>query len=915
MIPILPSGTVTFLFTDIEGSTRLWEAHADAMRRAVIAQESILREAITARRGHIFKTVGDGVYAAFADPLDAVEAARRAQEQLQRAAWEVPDGLRVRMAIHTGAAESSNGDYLGPTLNRVARLLAAGHGGQILLSDATRALVEGGLPEGVTLRDHGRHRLRDLAQPERIFQLVAPGLAETFPPLRSLEAFPNNLPRQLTSFIGRERELAEVTALLRTAPLVTLTGPGGAGKTRLALQVGAEVVERFPDGVWLVALEALSDPALVPAAIAAVVGVREETHRPLLQTLVDVHRPKELLLIVDNCEHLLQGAAQVIGAMLHACPRLRVLATSQERLGIPGEVTYPIAMLPVPDPRAAALEAVAATAAVRLFVDRAVLSQVRFVLTAENAPAVAQIVRQLDGIPLAIELAAARVQALSVEQIAARLDDRLRLLTTGPRTEVPRHQTLRAVLDWSYDLLAAEERALLRRLAVFAGGFVLEAAEAICGRGDVDVLNALARLVARSLVVFDDTGPTPRYRLLETVRLYGLERLRAEDDEAAVRTRHRDWYLVLAEQAEPHLTGAEQKRWLDRLEEEHDNLRAALTWCRDGPDGVAHGLRLAGALTTFWDIRGHWREGREWLETMLARSAEQSPARVKALNGAANFAFFQGDFARAASLGQESLDLSRRLGDRRGAATCLNILGFEACRIENYGKARALGAESLQLSRESGDQVGTAAALAVLGLVARGEGDTAQAEALLSESVRQLRALGDKVRGALVLQNLGLVLRDRQEYERAGAIFEETLAVFEALGDRWGVAFSESNLGILAWEQGQYERGAELFRRSLVLRHELGDRRGVGISLVGLAAIALRQGALRRAAILFAAAAAVRDELKVPPPPFIRDRYEALIAELKTALAGGAFEAAWQEGQAMKLPEVVAFALREGTAP
>lgn len=911
MTPSLPSGTVTFLFTDIEGSTRLWEEHPEQMPRALAAHETILREAIAAHRGQLFKTVGDGVYAVFGDPQEAVAAARLAQERLQAARWEVPGGLRVRMAVHTGAAESVDGDYLGPTLNRTARLLSAGWGGQVLLSEATRALVERELPRGVALRDHGRHRLRDLAQPEQIFQLLTPALAGDFPPLRTLDAFPNNLPRQLTTFVGREREMEEVTALLGSGRLVTLTGPGGSGKTRLALQLGADLVERYPDGVWLVALEALTDPELVPGAIAAVLGVREETHRPMLQTLIDSLRPKALLLILDNSEHLLEGAARVVDTLLRHSPDIRVLATSQERLGVPGEVVYPIAMLPVPDARSAGPDEVAGYAAVRLFLDRATLSQPRFALSRDNASAVAQIVRALDGIPLAIELAAARVKALTVDQIASRLDDRLRLLTTGMRTQVPRHQTLRAVLDWSYDLLSPEERGLLRRLAVFAGGFTLEAAEAICSRpGAVDVLGLLTRLVERSFVVFDDQHAEPRYRLLETVRLYGQERLRAEGEEAEVRTRHRDWYLLLAEQAEPGITGPEQKRTLDRLEVEHDNLRAALVWSRDGPDGAAHGLRLAGALALFWDIRGYWREGREWLETMLARSPEESHARIKAMNGAANFAFFQGDFARATALGQESLALSRRLGDSRGAAICLNILGFEACRIENYQRARELGAESLQLSRESGDPYGTAAAQAVLGLVARGEGDTAQAETLLAESVRGLRALGDEVRTALVLQNLGLVLRDRKEYERARAIFEETLGVFQALGDRYGLAFSQSNLGILAWEQGQYERGTELFRESLRMRHELGDRRGVGISLVGLAAVALRQGALRRSAVLFGAAEAVRDELKVPPPPFIREEYERLVAQLKAAMPAEVFESAWAEGRGMKPEDAVAFAQR-----
>ncbi len=906
----LPSGTITFLFTDIEGSTRLWEEHPDAMRAALARHDALLREEIARYNGHLFKTVGDAVYAAFADPLVAMGAALAAQQRLFATSWDVPGGVRVRMAVHTGAAESQDGDYVGPTLNRIARLLSAGHGGQILLSETTRALIEGALPAGVTVRDHGRHRLKDLAQPERIFQLIAPGLPDVFPPLRTLDAFPNNLPRQLTSFVGREREMEEVAALVPATQLVTLTGPGGSGKTRLALQVAADLVEAFADGVWLVGLEALTDPALVEPAIASVLGVRDQIHRPLLDTLTDFLRPRSLLLLLDNCEHLLTPSARVAESLLRACPHLRLLATSQERLGVPGEVVYPVLSLSVPDPRHPAIpEQLTHFAAVRLFVERAALSQPRFALTRENAPAVAQVVHRLDGIPLAIELAAARVKVLAAEQIAARLDDRFRLLTAGSRTEMPRHQTLRAVLDWSYELLSDEERAILRHLAVFAGGFTLEAAEAICGEraAQIDVLDLLGRLVEKSWVVFEEEAP--RYRLLETVRLYGQELLRAAGEEAAAHRRHRDWYLQLAEQAEPALAGPQQGVWLDRLEVDHDNFRAALAWSKSEADGREAGLRLAGALERFWDIRGYWREGREWLEAMLAKTAElATPARVKVLNAAANLAFFQGDYRQARTLGEESLALSRKLGDRQGTATCLTILGFEACRIENWSRAREFGGESLKLSQELGDSVGTAGALAVLGLVARGEGDTDRATELLTESLRQVRALGDQVRTSLVLLNLGLVLRDRGDYERARALFEESLAMFQTLGDRWGIAFSQSNLGIAAWNQNDYPRAAELFRQSLILRKDLGDKRGIGTSLVGLA-VALRQSQPQRAAVLFGAAEALREEITVPVPPFLRDQYDALVSELKGMLPADSFESAWAEGRGMALERAIEYAL------
>lgn len=910
-----PSGTITFLFTDIEGSTRLWEEHPEAMRGALAAHDALLRKEVERHGGHLFKTVGDSVYAAFADPRQALAAARAAQERLLATDWPVPARLRVRMAVHTGSAESQNGDYIGPTLNRIARILSAGHGGQILLSEATRTLVEGSLPPEASLRDHGQHRLKDLAQPERLFQLVVPGLVDVFPPLRTLDAFPNNLPRQLTSFIGRDREMEDVKRLIRSSALLTLTGLGGSGKTRLALQVAADLVEAFPDGVWLVGLEALADPALIPPAIAGTLGVREEIGRSILDTLVDYLRPRSVLLLLDNCEHVVEACARVADTLLRACPNLRILATSQERLGVSGEVAYPVQPLAMPDPaQPATPEQLMHYAAAQLFVERARLGQPRFALTDDNAAAVAQVVHRLDGIPLALELAAARVKVLSVDQIAARLEDRFRLLTGGGRMEVARHQTLRAVLDWSYSLLMEEERKILRLLSVFAGGFTLEAAEAICAQrpADVDVLDLLSRLVEKSLVVFDDAGPEPRYRLLETVRLYGAELLRAEGEEAAARGRHRDWYLQLAEQAEPALSGPEQKVWLDRLEAEHDNFRATLAWSRSEADGVEAGLRLAGALAPFWDIRGYWREGREWQEAMLAKAGEvDSPARVKVLNAAANFALFQGDHEQSVQFGEASLALSRKLGDRQGTATCLTILGFEACRIENYTRAREYGNESLQLNRELGDSVGAAGALAVLGLVERGEGNAERAMQLLEESLRQLRAMGDQVRTSVVLLNLGLVHRDRGDYGRAQRMFEEALGLFQTLGDRWGTAFAQSNLGIVAWNMGEFAQAAELFRQSLVLRKALGEKRGISTSITGLGVVAIRQGQARRAAVLLGAAEALREAVKVPPPPFIRDSYDSLVASLKEALPGEVFQSAWAEGRGMDLERAIEFAMED----
>jgi len=911
-VDALPGGTVTFLFTDIEGSTRLWERHPAEMREALARHDAVLRSAIEAHGGHVFKTVGDAFDAVFSRAVDAVIAAARIQQRLEAEPPAVPGGIRVRVALHTGTAEERDRDYFGPALNRIARLLDAGHGGQILLSEATRLLVEESLPDGLALRDLGQHRLKDLASPERIFQLVVAGLRSEFPPLLSLDVLPNNLPRQLTSFVGRTKELGEITALLQQTSLLTLTGSGGAGKTRLALQVAAEMTGAFPDGVWLVELTPLVDPALVTQTAAMAIGVREE-HRPLIDTLVDYLRPRAMLLLLDNCEHVLAASAALVQMILQHCPTVRVLATSQEALGIAGETVYGVPSLTMPDlGRLPPVEQLTGFEAIRLFVERAASSRPGFTLTPANAAAVAQVCARLDGIPLAIELAAARVRVLSVDEIAARLADRFRLLTLGTRTAPARHQTLRAALDWSYDLLTAPERLLLARLSVFAGGWTLAAAEAVCADEDCpegDVLDVLTRLVDRSLVVVGEVGVDTWYRLLETVRLYAREKLDASGGAEAVRRRHRDWYLQFVESIELELQGPGLEAWLRRLEIEHDNIRAALEWSRTAEPNPEYGLRLSGAMWHFWEVRGYWTEGREWLEDALKRGERLNvPSRARALNGAANLAFFQGDFARASALGTESLDLSRKLGDKRAIASCLNVLGLEACRLEKYDQAARLGEESLALSKEVGDTWGAAGAHLILGLVARGAGDYARAAPLLEQGVAQFRQLGDKWATALGVNDLGLVLREMGEYGRAQELLQEGHALFRELGDRWGIGFSLANLGIVAWNRGEYDHAAALFSESLALRKVLGDRRGISTALTGLAVVMVARGRPEPAAVLYGAAEALREALGLPPPPFIREEYDRQVASVRAALDAAVFDAAWRRGRAMSMEEAIAFA-------
>ncbi|MGH2404262.1 MAG: tetratricopeptide repeat protein, partial [bacterium] len=808
----LPTGTVSFLFTDIEGSTELLQHLGDrAYGQVLMEHQSLLREAFQQEEGHVVDTQGDSFFVAFPRAWNAVSAAVAGQQAVAAHTWPEGVSLKVRMGVHTGEPTLAGNHYVGLDVHRAARIAAAGHGGQVLLSERAHAMTLGALRDAVRVKDLGDHRLKGLARAEHIFQLIVPGLPTEFPSLKSLEVLTTNLPSlQLTSFIGREREMAEIEKLVSTSRLVTLMGPGGAGKTRLALQVGSTILERYPHGVWLAELAPLSDPAFVPQTVATIFGVRELAGRALLETLVDYLRTRELLLVLDNCEHLVKAAAELAGALLRNCPQLRILATSREALGVAGELPYRVPPLSRPDPRRRlSLEQLTEFEAARLFIERAVLSNPKFAATEVNANAVAQVCHQLDGIPLAIELAAARVKVLSVEQIAKRLDDRFRLLTGGGRAGLPHHQTLRAAVDWSHELLSGEERVLFRRLAVFAGGFSLEAAEAVCADGDIgagDVLDLVARLADKSLVITEEVVGDVRYRLLETIRAYSRERLVESGEADAVRQRHLEWHLDLAERAEPELRGPEQITWLDRLEMEHDNLRAALDWTKTDEASLEKGLRLAGAVHGFWTLRGYLSEGREWLGGILAKGSGASHrARAKALYAAGVLAFHQGDYGQAAAMSGESLALYRSLDDNLGVALSLNTLGIVTRNRGDYKKARALLEESLALSRQSGHKWALAEGLNVLGVTARRQGDHGLATKMFTESLALWRELGDKWGLAASLGHLGVVARQKRDYERAKALHGESLALRRELGDKRLVAADLSSLGFVARDLGKHE--------------------------------------------------------------------------------------------------------------
>jgi predicted ATPase/class 3 adenylate cyclase len=851
-MPPLPTGTVTLFYTDMEGSTPLLEQLGDAAYSTVRDDfYRILRTACGAYGGAEVEDTGDGTHVAFRSAEDAVHAAADAQRAMRAYAWPQGVEVRVRIGLHTGTPLVSAARYVGIDVHRVARICQAAWGGQILLTEETRNALAPALPSAFTLKDLGPHRLKGLQRAEQVFQLIPGGLPAEFPPVRSLDSLPNNLPRQLTVFVGREREMARIKGLVDTSRLVTLTGAGGCGKTRLALQVAADLVDAYRDGVWLVELAPLSNPPLVAQEIASVLRVREQQGRSLLTTLIEHLESRTLLLVLDNCEHLVQACAEVTDALLRACPTLRVLTTSREPLAIMGEATFRVPSLSLPElDRMPRLDRLAESEAVRLFVDRAATTA-RFEFTSQNAPLVAHICHRLDGIPLAIELAAARVKVLSLDQIAVRLNDRFRLLTGGSRTAMPRQQTLRAAMDWSYALLSDKERRLLARSSVFAASWTLEAAEAICagdGIEDAEILDLVAQLVDKSLVTVDDSHDGSRYRLPETVRQYSRDRLLEMRQDDVFRRRHRDWHLRLADDAESGLRGPKQAEWLARLDVDHDDVRAALEWCLARTEEIEAGMQLAAAMSRFWWMRGVLTEARRWLTGLLDAAADvSSSARARALLEAGRLAWAQSDYSVAVGLLEQSLTLFRGFGDQPGLADALNMLGLVAWATSEYAIAGARFEESLVIARALSDRHRIAALLSNLGLVAVARGDYQRAEALHRESHDTRVALGDAHGTAISLNNLGLVALAEDKVSSALERFNESLLIHQRLGNKQHIAHLLTHLGLVALRNGAGERAIALCREGLALAREVADREGIANALLGLAKSARWRGDLDQA--------------------------------------------------------------------
>ena len=875
----LASGTVTLLFTDIEGSTRL------------------LREAFAARNGSEVDTAGDGFFYAFPRARDALLAAVEGQRALGAHEW--PGVVQVRMGMHTGEPLSSGTGFVGLDVHRAARIMGAAHGGQILISQTTHDLARD-LPPEIGVLDLGEHTLKDLPAAEHLFQVTGPDLVREFPPLRSLDSRPNNLPRQLTTFVGREREIGEAKRILASAPLLTLTGPGGVGKTRLAIEIAGALVDEFEDGIWFIDLAVLTDPDFVVPTIASALGLMPAPGQPILERVVDHIRGRRVMLVFDNCEHLLDSTARTVDALLRHSDLLRVVATSRESLAIAGETVRPVPSLEIPDTEAAADE-LSQYESVRLFIERAMAAAPDFRITARNAAAIGQICRRLDGVPLALELAAARVRSLPVEQIATRLDDRFRLLTGSSRITVPRHQTLRQTIDWSHDLLAEDERAVLRRLAVFVGGASLDAAEAICSGPPVEdyaVLDLLSRLVDKSLLVADTEGDEARYRQLETVRQYARDRLVEAGEAHDTLRRQRDWYLEMVARAEPEFfRGAESGVWLERLDSEHDNLRAVLQWSLEEPGEEKPGLQLAAGLWRFWEIHGHLAEGRAWLEQFLAATeGEASALRADAYTGAGILAFMLGDQAGASVLHERSLELHREVGDADGIAFAANNLANAAVIAGDYATARQLYQTVEDWARERGDARVLGFATVNIAEAVALDGDPDQARTRYDEGIAAFREADDRWGEAFALDSLGVMLGRQGQREEAVKLLDEALAISRSIGDERGVARALAHLGDVATGTDDPDRAKSLYLESLEIRRRLGDLPGIASAMEKLASVVTARDP-RAAAVLLGSAERVRDLIRAPVPRAVREEYEAFRRRVQALLGDAPFEDARAEGR------------------
>jgi predicted ATPase/class 3 adenylate cyclase len=856
------SAPLTFLFTDLESSARTWEAHPKAMPQALAEHFRILKEAIEGEGGSIVKDTGDGVFAVFPAPLAAVIAATKAQLALAEGSWRATGELKVRIGIHTGTANREHDDYHGTDVNRAARLMGTAHGGQIVVSEVTHALIRDDAGD-LEFVDLGEHRLKDLARPERIYQVNHPSLPSEFPPLTSLGTFPNNLPAALSSFIGRTDELKAVQEALTQSRLVTLTGAGGAGKTRLALQVAADRVELHPDGVWLVDLAGLTDPELIVQAVASALHVPERSGQPALEVLTKYVATRDLLLVLDNCEHLIAAAAELVEALLRASPKIRIVATSREPLNVPGETSWRVPSLTLP-------EEGEDSEAVALFVERATAADPTFALTDDRARVLATIVRRLDGLPLAIELAAARVRALSVEEIANRLNDRFSLLTGGARTALPRQRTLEAAVAWSYDLLEADERLLFNRLSVFAGTFDLGAAEMVCAGNGLEkgqILDLLQRLVDKSLVSVLRMGQATRYRLLETLRDYARNQLATSPDLEKVRDAHLGWAVEYARATGSRIIGPSQDRVLADIAANMDDLRAALGHALQTGDRE-RGLLVLIGLDAWWS-NFVTREARAWLEQLLTDTDSITPRTLaQGLSLYGLVLAIHGDHEQGNEVQARALALLEEVGDKRGVAWATHYLSIGRWKTATPEEVKQLSLRALSLFEEQNEPVGMGRSLWWLILW---ELEFGTLEAALKDGAA-LRELGSRVPGPLLHAHL-----------------------------------AEAS-GLLARVQGDLDQAAELFRQAVGLHARIRNFGCLSHCLEHVALWSLDRNEPEQAAVLLGTVDAIREDVvgNAAVAPFEMMWHDRATASAREALGEEGFADAWGRGRAMTVDEAVA---------
>jgi predicted ATPase/class 3 adenylate cyclase len=904
----LPSGTVTFLFTDIEGSTKLAQEYPDAMPSLLARHNAILNQAVEAHHGFVFRVIGDSFSASFHDANDALCSALDAQRALHSEPWS-PAPIKVRMGINTGAAQleidARENLYSGyATLAMTQRIMSAGHGGQILLSQSTYELTRDRLPEKALFIDMGERRMKDVLRPEHLYQLAVPGLPTNFQPLNTLEGFQHNLPTQLTSFIGREKELTEIQAMLSSARLVTLTGSGGTGKTRLAIQVGSQEFANFAHGVWLVELAPLTDESQIIPALAQIFGLQEHPFGPLELLVTDYLRDKKILLILDNCEHLIEACASLVDKLLHQSGRVKILASSREGLGIAGEMAYRTPSL-------------AESESTRLFMERAHAANSKFSLTESNASSVAKICSRLDGIPLAIELAAARTRLLTVDQIAARLDDLFRLLVGGSRTALPRQQTLRALIDWSYDLLSEEEKQLLRTASVFVGGWTLEALEAVAD--DPNALEHLEQLVNKSLVVTEERSNEMRYFMLETIRQYAREKLFDAKQASAARDRHFVYFDDLAENKWHALQPDNIPAWRDSADDETENLRAAVEWSLE--NHVEEAIRLAANFcqVTGW-IGSHQMEGLVLCRTAIDR-VKSLPPVVGAANIERHKLLAKALFAQGL-VGMSSGNMPLVIRDLQDAITAARIsedkriLGYSlemyflATTFISASLAEEAAEEGFTIFRdEVNDNWGLGMAYQNMVRIAEGKGDRGEKEKYMTKYKEVIRESPLSFQAGLFYLGMGMNERVQGNYEAAKTYIEDGLNIFKHLRNRNFQLVMTSELGHVARQMRKPVEAKKIYKETLKGWQDLGNRGAIANQLECFAFIALTEEEPRSAAKLFGAAEALRDKAQSPMTGYEQIEYDQSVAQLHTILDELEFNSLWAEGRSMTIEQVLQLAL------